>query len=108
MMMSLAACGGSGSSAAAPAANNSAASGSEGGVEKVALMDNADISGDIATTALIAQTQFATPQPSISQINNYWTPVQALGEEMISGAANKGNIQEKLDRVVADILTNLT
>lgn len=74
----------------------------------LALMDNAEIASDIATTALIAQTQFATPQPSIAQINNYWTPVQALGEEMLSGAANKGNIQEKLDRVVADILTNLT
>lgn len=74
----------------------------------LALMDNAEIASDIATTALIAQTQFATPQPSIAQINNYWTPVQALGEEMISGAANPGNIQEKLDRVVADILTNLT
>lgn len=74
----------------------------------LALMDNEEISSDIATTALIAQTQFATPQPSIAQINNYWTPVQALGEEMLSGATNSDNIQAKLDRVVADILTSLT
>lgn len=74
----------------------------------LSLMENEEIAADIATTALIAQTQFATPQPSIAQINNYWTPVQALGEEMISGATNPDNIQSRLDRVVADILTSLT
>lgn len=73
----------------------------------LSLMENAEISADIATTALIAQTQFAVPQPSIAQITNYWTPAQALGTEILSGAANKDNIQTKLDQLVNDVTSTL-
>lgn len=49
----------------------------------------------------------ATPQPSISQINGYWTPVQALGEGIINGEVTADNLQEKLDAVVTAITAPL-
>ena len=73
----------------------------------LALLENEEVSTDVATCALIAQTQFAVPQPSISQINNYWTPVQALGEGIINGEITSANIQEKLDVVVTDVTSTL-
>lgn len=44
---------------------------------------------------------------SIAQIANYWTPAQALGTEILSGAANKDNIQAKLDQLVNDVTSSL-
>lgn len=73
----------------------------------LALQDNPTVAADVATCALIAQTQYATPQPSISQINGYWTPVQALGEGIINGEVTADNLQEKLDAVVTAITTTL-
>lgn len=73
----------------------------------LALQENADVAADLATCALLAQTQYATPQPSISQINNYWTPVQALGEGIIHGEITSANVQEKLDIVVNDVTSTL-
>lgn len=74
----------------------------------LSLQDNADLADDVATRALIAQTQYATPQPSISQISNYWTPVASLGEGILSGEVTPDNAQEKLDTVVNTILSSLT
>lgn len=74
----------------------------------LSLIDNAEVASDVATVGLMAQTAFATPQPSISQINNYWAPVQALGEGIINKEITSDNIQEKLDTVVNDITSDLT
>lgn len=74
----------------------------------LSLQDNPDVAADIATCALIAQTQYATPQPSISQINNYWTPVATLGESILQGDVTSANAQESLDTVVDTILSSLT
>lgn len=74
----------------------------------LSLQDNAELAEDAATRALIAQTQYATPQPSISQINNYWTPVQALGEGIIHGDITSDNVQGYLDTVVNDVTSSLT
>lgn len=74
----------------------------------LSLQDAQELADDVATSALIAQTQFATPQPSISQISNYWTPVQALGEGIINGEITSANIQEKLDTVASDVTSTLT
>lgn len=74
----------------------------------VSLAENSQISSDVATTGLMAQAALATPQPSISQIANYWTPVQALGEGIINKEITSANIQENLDAVVNDITSDLT
>jgi len=74
----------------------------------LALLENEEVATDASTCALIAQTQYAVPQPSISQINNYWTPVQALGEGIIHGEVTSANIQEKLDIVANDVTSTLT
>ena len=71
----------------------------------LSLQDNPALAEDPATVALIAQTQYATPQPVISQMASYWSPVIALGEGIINGEITKDNIQEKLDLCVEAILT---
>ena len=71
----------------------------------LALMDTATIAADFATAALIAQTEYSTPQPNIPQINNYWTPMVNLGEGFLSGDVNSSNLQASLDKVVSDILS---
>lgn len=73
----------------------------------LSLQENAEIMDNISTVALLAQTQYSTPQPAISQINEYWTPVTALGEGIISGEINKSNLQEKLDTVVKSVTSKL-
>jgi arabinogalactan oligomer/maltooligosaccharide transport system substrate-binding protein len=74
----------------------------------LSLLDNEEVAADIATCALLEQTQYATPQPSISQIDSYWTPVAALGEGIINGEITSANIQEKLDVVASDVTSTLT
>ena len=69
------------------------------------LLDNPALDEDAATAALVAQTQYATPQPVISQMNAYWTPAQALGEGIFNGEITKDNIQEKLDQCATAITT---
>lgn len=74
----------------------------------LSLQENEEVATDVATCALIAQTEFATPQPSISQINGYWTPAAALGEGIINGEITSDNLQEKLDSVVESMTAELT
>lgn len=71
----------------------------------LALLDNPALEEDAATIALVAQTQYATPQPVISQMNAYWTPAQALGEGIFNGEITKDNVQEKLDQCATAITT---
>ncbi|WP_026507732.1 extracellular solute-binding protein [Butyrivibrio sp. MC2013] len=74
----------------------------------LSLQENPEIAADPATVALIGQTQYATPQPSIAQIANYWSPVEALGTGMVNGEVTKDNLQEMLDSTVTGILDELT
>uniref|UniRef100_UPI0040563868 extracellular solute-binding protein n=1 Tax=Acetatifactor sp. TaxID=1872090 RepID=UPI0040563868 len=71
----------------------------------LSLLDNPALAEDAATVALIAQTQYATPQPVISQISQYWTPAQALGEGIVNGEITAANLQEKLDQAATAITT---
>lgn len=73
----------------------------------LSLLENEDLADDVATCALVAQTQFATPQPFISQINEYWTPVGAFGAGIINGEITKDNVKEKLDIVVDSVTSKL-
>lgn len=74
----------------------------------LSLQDNPELSSDVASVALIGQTEYATPQPSISQIDAYWTPAQALGEGIIYGEITAANLQEKLDQCATAITTVTT
>ncbi|MCR4694957.1 MAG: extracellular solute-binding protein [Pseudobutyrivibrio sp.] len=73
----------------------------------LSLQDNEAIKSDPATVALIQQTEYAVPQPSISQIANYWTPAEALGTGMVNGEVTKDNLQESLDTMVESVLSEL-
>ncbi|WP_155994904.1 extracellular solute-binding protein [Butyrivibrio sp. WCE2006] len=68
------------------------------------LADNEDISNDLAATALNSQAVFATNQPSIPQMGNYWGSMQAFGEAAYNGEIDDSNLQAKLDELVAGIL----
>lgn len=74
----------------------------------LSLQDNPELSSDVASVALIAQTEYATPQPSISQVDAYWTPAQALGEGIFNGEITSANLQEKLDQCATAITTVTT
>lgn len=72
-----------------------------------ALTQNDTIKQDVATCALIQQSEYATPQPYIAQINEYWTPTEALGKGIVNGEITRDNLQESLDTCVESILTKL-
>lgn len=74
----------------------------------LSLADSSELASDVATLALLSQTQYATPQPSISQIANYWTPVATLGESLLQGDVTADNALENLDKVVDQILSSIT
>lgn len=73
----------------------------------LSLLENEDVAADRATAALVAQTQYSTTQPSISQINEYWSPVQAFGTGIINDEVTKDNAQDMLDTLVDAITTKL-
>ena len=63
------------------------------------------LSGDVALSALLAQSEYAVAQPNIPQINEYWTPATALGEGIYNKEITEDNLQEKLDQLV-DVVTS--
>lgn len=65
------------------------------------------LSGDVALTALLAQSQYAMAQPNIPQINEYWTPATALGEGIYNKEITEDNLQEKLDQLVDAVTSTL-
>ena len=72
----------------------------------LSLQEHPDVVTDIATCALIAQTEFATPQPSISQVSEYWTPVASLGDGITTKTITKDNLQQSLDKVASDVTSS--
>ena len=69
------------------------------------LATNPDVASNVAATALINQaTQFSTPQPSIPQVAQYWTPAQAFGTSVVNKETTAANLQENLDLMVQGIL----
>ncbi len=70
--------------------------------------DTAALSANIAVSALAQQAQYATVQTSIPQSGNYWKPAEAFGQDLISGAVTKENLQSKLDAYVESILATLS
>ena len=69
--------------------------------------DTDTMNSNIAVGALAQQAQYATVQTSISQCQNFWTPAEAFGQEIIAGTCTKDNLQQKLDAFVESVLATL-
>ena len=65
------------------------------------------LTDDVALAALLAQSEYAVAQPSIPQINEYWTPATALGEGIYNKEITESNLQEKLDQFVNAVTSTL-
>lgn len=74
----------------------------------LSLLDNPALAEDPAALALVAQTQYATPQPAISQMNEYWTPAEALGTGIVNKEITESNLQSQLDSLVDSVTSKLT
>ena len=42
-------------------------------------------------------------QPSIAEMNNYWSPMQTFGENILNGSVNSGNVAEQVDAFVESL-----
>jgi arabinogalactan oligomer/maltooligosaccharide transport system substrate-binding protein len=69
--------------------------------------DTATLSSNLAVAADALQGKFATLQPSIKQISNYWTPAAALGTSIETGKTTAATLQKDLDALVKQILAAL-
>ena len=72
------------------------------------LAESDDIKNDIVASALNDQAAFATNQPSIPQMGDYWDPMKALGESIYHGEVTEANLQSQLDALVESITSKLT
>ncbi len=72
------------------------------------LAESDDIKNDIVASALNDQAAFATNQPSIPQMGDYWDPMKALGESIYHGEVTEANLQSQLDALVDSITSTLT
>jgi len=70
-------------------------------------IDTATLSSNIAVAADALQGKYATLQPSIKQISNYWTPAAALGTSIETGKTTTATLQKDLDAMVKQILAAL-
>lgn len=69
--------------------------------------DTALLGSSPAVATLSEQVKTSTVQPSIPQIGNFWSPMEAFGQDCIAKAVTKDNMQEKLDTMVQGILAKL-
>lgn len=65
------------------------------------------LSSSPAVAVLSEQVKTSTVQPSIPQVSNFWSPMEAFGQDCIAKAVTKDNMQEKLDLMVEGILSKL-
>lgn len=72
------------------------------------LAESPELADDLATAALVAQSEHYYPQPNIPQINEYWTPATAFGEGVVNKTITSENLQEQLDAFVNAVTTTLT
>lgn len=74
----------------------------------VNLVNNTELlSSSPAVATLSEQVLTSTVQPSITQISNFWSPMEAFGQDCIAGAVTTDNMQEKLDTLVTGILSRI-
>ena len=60
-----------------------------------------------AVEVLSKQVETSTVQPSIPQIANFWSPMEAFGQDCIAKAVTKDNMQKTMDTMVEGILSKL-
>ncbi len=60
-----------------------------------------------AVEVLSKQIETSTVQPSIPQIANFWSPMEAFGQDCIAKAVTKDNMQATMDTMVEGILSKL-
>jgi len=73
-----------------------------------ALLENDSVKANVAVYALSEMTgNYSTPQPTTSQISEYWSPVEAFGYGIVNGEITEANLQEKLDAMVDGITSKL-
>ena len=61
-----------------------------------------------AVSALASQVALAsTVQTSNPQISNFWSPMEAFGQDCIAGKITHDNVQQALDTLVESILAKL-
>lgn len=77
-------------------------------VNKNLVSDKDLLSSSPAVATLAAQVDLAsTVQSSIPQIGNFWSPMEAFGQDCIAGVVKEDNMQEKLDVLVNSILATI-
>ncbi len=72
------------------------------------LASSEAISADFVAKALNEQASYATNQPSIPKMGDYWDPMKALGEGIYYGDITSANLQAQLDSLVDSITGTLT
>lgn len=60
-----------------------------------------------AVEVLSKQVETSTVQPSIPQIANFWSPMEAFGQDCIAKNVTKENMQATMDTMVEGILSKL-
>lgn len=73
----------------------------------LSLIEDTKVQANQAIAALSAQTNYSTPQPSISKLADYWTPAMAFGEGIYNGDIKEANLQKNLDKMVESFLATL-
>ncbi|ROR27417.1 carbohydrate ABC transporter substrate-binding protein (CUT1 family) [Mobilisporobacter senegalensis] len=71
------------------------------------LIENDQVAANAAVLALSTQTGFSTPNPSTSQLAQYWTPASAFGAGILNGDIKEDNLQASLDAMVEGFLSKI-
>ena len=69
-----------------------------------ALAENEDVKASLiasAQSATMANT--SSVQPTITEMGNYWSPIQVFGENIINGSVTADNIEEMVDALVESL-----
>lgn len=74
---------------------------------KTLAADTELLSTSPAVEVLSKQVETSTVQPSIPQIANFWSPMEAFGQDCIAKSVTKDNMQATMDTMVEGILSKL-
>lgn len=74
---------------------------------KKLAVDTELLSQSPAVEVLSKQVETSTVQPSIPQIANFWSPMEAFGQDCIAKNVTKENMQATMDTMVEGILSKL-
>ena len=72
------------------------------------LSESDEIKNNFVASTLNDQAGFATNQPSIPQMGDYWDPMKAFGVSVYNGEVTQANLQAQLDALVDSITSTLT